>query len=149
MLQIREAQREDAPFLQELYLRHLNSQPSKEEEPLADWEAMLEQFLRDKNYHLLLGVLEGRPVSSVTLIVIPNLTHGRRPYALIENVVTHAAYRGRGYAHTVMEHACRLAKEAGCYKAMLLTGSKKPGTLRFYERCGFNRQEKTGFYKGL
>jgi GNAT superfamily N-acetyltransferase len=149
MLQIREAQREDAPFLQELYRYHLSACPPKQAEPLAEWERMLERFSQDESYHLLVGTIEGRPVCSVTLIVIPNLTHGRRPYALIENVVTHAAYRGRGYAGALMEHARMLAKQAGCYKLMLLTGSKKPETLRFYERCGFNRQEKTGFYMAL
>ena len=43
----------------------------------------------------------------------------------------------------------RLARLAGCYKAMLLTGSKKPETLRFYERCGFNERDKTAFIRWL
>lgn len=149
MLEIREARGEDAAFLQELYLQHLTSHPSPEREGLEEWAAQLERFRRDEYYHLLVGIADGRPVSSVTLVVVPNLTHGRRPYALIENVVTHAAYRKRGYAGALMAHASALAQRAGCYKIMLMTGSKRPETLRFYESCGFSRGEKTGFLKRL
>lgn len=55
MLQIREEQKEDAPFLP-----HLNARPSQAAEPLAHWEAMLEQVSQDENYHLLVGTLDGR-----------------------------------------------------------------------------------------
>jgi GNAT superfamily N-acetyltransferase len=83
-------------------------------------------------------------VSSCCLVVIPNLTRGGRPYALIENVVTHADYRRRGFGTAVVKRAMALAWEAGCYKTMLMTGSKQAGTHRFYERCGL-RPDKTGF----
>lgn len=33
----------------------------------------------------------------------------------------------------------------GCYKTMLLTGSKKRATLHFYESCGFMINQKTAF----
>jgi len=32
-----------------------------------------------------------------------------------------------------------------CYKVMLLTGRKGEGTLRFYERAGFDRHGKQAF----
>ena len=106
-------------------------------------------MIRDPDYHILVGELDGRLVSSVTLVVIPNLTRGMRPYALLENVVTDARYRGRGCASALMGEAVRLARQSGCYKAMLLTGSKKLETLRFYERCGFNARDKTAFIRWL
>jgi len=46
-----------------------------------------------------------------------------------------------------MNRASEIAAEHGCYKIMLLTGSKQESTLRFYENCGFNKDEKTGFIK--
>lgn len=88
-------------------------------------------------------------MSSATLVVVPNLTHGCRPYALIENVVTHADYRGRGYATAVMAAAELAARGAGCYKIMLLTGSKAESVLGFYEKCGYNRRDKTAFIMWL
>jgi GNAT superfamily N-acetyltransferase len=77
-------------------------------------------------------------------MVIPNLTRGGKPYALIENVVTHAAYRGRGFGQAVLRAAVERAWAARCYKAMLMTGSKRASTLAFYEAAGFE-QSKTGF----
>ena len=36
-----------------------------------------------------------------------------------------------------LKEALSRAWKSGCYKAMLLTGSKRPETHRFYEQCGF------------
>ena len=93
---------------------------------------------------VLLGLLGHDLVASCTLIVIPNLPRGGKPYALIENVVTDALHRGRGYGTSILRAAVAAAWEAGCYKVMLLTGSKQPSTLKFYENAGFE-QTKTGF----
>ncbi len=38
------------------------------------------------------------------------------------------------------------AKE-NCCKMMLLTGSKKPETLHFYEKAGYNSSKKTAFFE--
>lgn len=149
MFFIREAAQTDLDALLELYLKHLARRPP--EDP-PDTEALLRTMRRiaaDAGYHLLVGELDGRIVSSVTLVVIQNLTHGARPYSLIENVVTRADFRGRGHASALMARAADIAREAGCYKIMLMTGSKEEGTLGFYERCGFNRNDKTGFVRWL
>ena len=44
----------------------------------------------------------------------------------------------------MVECAIKAAWKAGCYEVMLLTGSKDPAALRFYENCGFT-QDKTGY----
>jgi len=149
MLTIREAVSADAEALCDLYLNHLTEHPPAESQDMALWRTMLARFGRDPLYHLLVGETDGKIVSSVTLVVIENLTHNLRPYALIENVVTHAGYRGMHYATALIQRASEIAAERGCYKIMLLTGSKKDSTLRFYENCGFNRSDKTGFLKRL
>jgi len=139
---IREAGISDLDSIQELYL-HLH-----ETEKLPDShevQSLWNKIIEDKNYNILIGEIDGMIISSVTLVVIPNLTHGAKPYALIENVVTHTDYRGKGYAKLLMQEASKLADSLGCYKIMLLTGSKKEATLRFYENCGFNSNDKTAF----
>jgi ribosomal protein S18 acetylase RimI-like enzyme len=149
MFTIREVIHSDIDALQQLYNNHL-SKPSQAEP--ADREvllATLQSIIEDGSYHILVGEDDGSVVASVTLVVVKNLTHNGRPYSIIENVVAHSDYRGRGYASQLMARASEIAAEAGCYKIMLMTGSKKESTLGFYERCGFNRQDKTGFIKWL
>jgi GNAT superfamily N-acetyltransferase len=89
--------------------------------------------------------VDGAMVSTCTLTLIPNLLHAQRRYGLIENVVTDPCHRKRGYATAVLHYALDEAWREGCYKVMLLTGSKLEETLRFYENAGFKRGVKTGF----
>ena len=93
---------------------------------------------------VLIGFAGEIAAATVTLIIVPNLTRNGASYALIENVVTHTDHRKQGYAGKLIRHAIAQAWNAGCYKVMLLTGSKNPATLRFYENCGFT-QDKTGY----
>jgi GNAT superfamily N-acetyltransferase len=129
--------------LLDLY-KYLNS----DEPPLPE-EAVLNQvwnsFTTDSKINCVVGELDGRLVASCTLIIIPNLTRGARPYGLIENVVTHPEYRKQGIGSNLLRYALGLAWEKQCYKVMLLTGRKQEETLRFYENAGFQRGIKTGF----
>ncbi|WP_349435125.1 GNAT family N-acetyltransferase [Pararhizobium sp. A13] len=138
---IRPAMENDLQLLLALY-RHLHP-----DDPEMDPNLSIEQFaemLAHPGMTVFVG-LSGEMISStVTLIVIPNLTRGGKPYALIENVVTDARFRKRGHAGALIRHAFEYAWQAGCYKVMLLTGSQDPATLKFYEGCGLV-QDKTGF----
>jgi GNAT superfamily N-acetyltransferase len=138
---IRAASPSDLEGLLALY-RHLNPSDEPVSRDLAP--SRLEAIKQIPGSAVLLGLLDDQLVASCTLIVIPNLTRGGKPYALIENVVTDARYRGRGYGTAILKAATEAAWDADCYKVMLLTGSKQPSTLRFYESAGFE-QSKTGF----
>ncbi len=138
---IRAARASDLEGLLKLY-PHLN--PADEEISLDLAASRLDQIKQLPGSAVLLGLLGDDLVASCTLIVIPNLTRGGKPYALIENVVTNALHRGRGYGTSILRAAVEAAWKAGCYKVMLMTGSKQPSTLKFYENAGFE-QTKTGF----
>ncbi len=94
--------------------------------------------------HVFVADVEGRAVSTATLIVIPNLTRSARPYGLIENVVTASSHRKQGLGQSVIRHAIESGFAAHCYKIMLLTGQKEESVHRFYQACGFV-QSKTGY----
>lgn len=143
---IREAIKTDLPALLELYLcLHEDSIPAQDEHLQNTWN----QIMEDKNHHLIINEIDGKIVSSCVCVIIPNLTRNVRPYAFIENVVTHSDYRKKGYASECLDYAKSIAQKENCYKMMLLTGSKNPETLLFYEKAGYNSSDKTAFIQWL
>ena len=143
---LREIQYDDFDGLMRLYTQlHDNPFPAKTQEILTLWQ----QILDDRNHHIIVAEEDGCIVSSCVCVIIPNLTHGQCPYALIENVITDEAHRGKGLASACLNYAKDIAVHENCYKMMLLTGSKLDSTLRFYERAGYNKNDKTAFIQWL
>ena len=143
---VREAKREDLGALLELYLfLHEDSIPEMNSHLEETWE----QIIGDMNHHLIVCEVDGKIVSSCVCVIIPNLTRNVRPYAFVENVVTHADHRGKGYAGKCLDFARKIAEQENCYKMMLLTGSKNQETFSFYEKAGYNSSDKTAFIQWI
>lgn len=143
---IREADFSDLDGLLELYT-YLHGNPIPEKD--ARLSELWEKIMRDKDHHIIVAEEDGIIASSCVCVMIPNLTHGQQPYAFVENVVTRPEYRKRGLATACLDFAKDIAEKEGCYKIMLLTGSKEESTLKFYERAGFNRNDKTAFIRWI
>ncbi|MBQ3003404.1 MAG: GNAT family N-acetyltransferase [Clostridia bacterium] len=146
---IRKATATDAEQLKTLYFEHLTHYPPKEEQDMKKWQVLLSKFEQDENMQLLVLEIDGKVVSTVQMAIVENLTHNIRPFAVIENVVTHAEYRGKGYASALLQKATEIAKERGCYKLFLETGSNKESTLGFYKNNGFELDQKHSCLKRL
>ena len=143
---VREAKKDDLEALLKLYLfLHEENIPEQNEHLEKTWN----QIIGDPNHHLIVNEIDGQIVSSCVCVIIPNLTRNVRPYAFVENVVTHADYRKKGYAGECLDYARKIAERENCYKMMLLTGSKKTETLHFYEKAGYNSTDKTAFIQWL
>lgn len=143
---VREVKEDELNELLELYLHlHEKSMPKMSEHLDKTWKTIMQ----DENHHIIVKVADDKIVSSCVCVIIPNLTRNVRPYAFIENVVTHADYRGKGYATECLDYAREIAEKANCYKMMLLTGSKTESTLRFYQNAGYNSTDKTAFIRWL
>lgn len=143
---VREVRSGELEELLELYT-HLHEKGTPPECPAR--AALWEKLLADSNYHIIVAERNGLLCASCTLVVVPNLTRDLRPYGLVENVVTRREYRKQGLASACLNRARELAQAAGCYKLMLLTGAKDGATLRFYERAGYNCNDKTAFVQWL
>ena len=143
---VREIYENELNALLELYLNlHEQSVPEMSDNLKNTWDSIM----NDKNHHIIVKVIDDKIVASCVCVIIPNLTRGVRPYAFIENVVTHKDYRGRDYATECLNFAKEIAVNENCYKIMLLTGSKEKKTLDFYERAGYNSADKTAFIQWL
>ena len=143
---VREAKKQDLMNLLELYL-HLHETRIPEQDSRLD--AVWDSIISDKNHHVIINEVDGKIVSSCVCVIIPNLTRDLRPYALVENVVTHADYRKMGYAGQCLDYAKKIAEREDCTRLMLMTGSKKPETHKFYENAGYNSEDKTAFVQWL
>ena len=146
---VREASGKDAEDLKVLYFEYLTKYPPQEEQKMEVWEAILEEYSKDKYNYILVAEEDGKAVASVQMAIIRSLTHNVRPFAVIENVVTHEAYRQRGFASALLERATEIAVSHNCYKVSLETGSNKESTLNFYRNNGFAIDEKHSCLKRL
>ncbi|MBP3917720.1 MAG: GNAT family N-acetyltransferase [Clostridia bacterium] len=146
---IRKAKSTDANDLKILYFDYLTHFPPKEEQDMMMWQNLLDEFEKDEKMYLLVLEEDGKVVSSIQMAIIKSLTHNVRPFAIIENVVTHVNYRNKGYASALLEKASEIAREHKCYKISLETGSNKESTLNFYRNNGFSINEKHACLKRL
>lgn len=143
---VREIKENELNELLELYLHlHEDTIPEMTDHLINTWKIIIE----DKNHHIIVNEIDGKIVSSCVCVIIPNLTRGIRPYAFVENVVTHLEYRGKGYATECLEYAKEIAQKENAYKMMLLTGSKRESTLNFYRNAGYNNTDKKAFVQWL
>ncbi len=143
---VREASINNLKEILQLYLYlHEESIPEDTEHLRNTWKSIIS----DVNHHLIVCEVDNKIVASCVCVIIPNLTRNVRPYAFVENVVTHGDYRKKGYATACLNYAKQIAEENNCYKMMLLTGSKEESTLNFYRNAGYNSSDKTAFIQWI
>lgn len=139
---IRKATPADFEAVMNLYKQMHPNDPAAEDG--SDLEAYRE-ILANPRLHLLVLEIDGAVVATTYLNVMPNLTRSASPYAVIENVVVDESLRRSGLGRRIMDATLEKAWEEGCYKAMLLTGSRTQATHAFYEACGFSPDAKSAF----
>lgn len=143
---VREVNTNDLDEILHLYLYlHEKGIPEDTENLRNTWESII----NDVNCHLIVCEVDDKIVASCVCAIIPNLTRNVRPYAFLENVVTHGDYRKKGYTTACLNYARQIAVENNCYKMMMLTGSKEESALNFYRNAGYNSLDKTVFIQWI
>ena len=146
MINIRKAQVTDLDDLLGLYAVLYGKTVMKKD---AEMEKIWNRMITDKYYNVIVAEVDGKIQSSCVCVIIQNLTFEHRPYAIIENIVTHSEFRAQGLATACLQEAQKIAQKAGCYKITLSTASKLPSTHRFYEKLGYNKEGLTAFTQFL
>ncbi len=142
-LEVRELAEADLDGLLLLY-QHLHA----EDNPLParpELEALWSRLCASGDHLYRGGFRSGRLLASACAAIVPNLTRGARPFAVIENVVTHPDHRGRGYGSAVLQSLLASCWDRSCYKVMLLSAAQRDAAHRFYEANGFDQHAKHGF----
>lgn len=143
---IRAAGRDDLPAVMQL-MAQLNPDDAAPdpEAAAAIWQAILD----DPRTTYLVAERAGRIVGTCCLAIVPNLTRGLRPFAVIENVVVDGAARRGGVATALLDRARALSVEANCYKVMLMSNRKRSEAHGLYRKAGFESETKLAFDQRL
>jgi GNAT superfamily N-acetyltransferase len=135
---VRKARRSDLHALLELYLELAEDRSGAAPANAATSEAVFDVILTDPSRTLMVADVDGKVVGTIDLVIVPNLTHSAKPWAVIENVVVALESRRRGIATHLMRYAIDVAQAAGCYKVQLHSGKQRAAEAHeFYRRLGF------------
>jgi GNAT superfamily N-acetyltransferase len=134
---VRAAEPADLAALLSLYHEFAEGRDDAEPADVATSTRLLDDVLADPRRQLLVAIVDGRVAGSVDLLVVPNLTHRGKPWAVVENVVVASAYRRTGVGRGLMQYAIDLARTAGCYKIQLTTSKQRTPAHAFYRSLGF------------
>jgi len=119
-------------------LCRLAEQLTGEEATPEQAEAAFREIEANPAFHLLVAVEDEEVVGSLYLVVASNVTHGGRPFGVVENVIVDEARRRRGIGRALMDEAIGIARQAGCYKLFLGSNVKRADAHEFYRALGFH-----------
>jgi glucosamine-phosphate N-acetyltransferase len=113
---------------------------SLRDEGITDFERMREYFRRRhaKGTKTFVGVVDGRIVSTMSLVFEDKFIHNGSTIAHGEDVATHEEFQERGYGGGLLAHCIEYARSQGCYKLILDCSSEN---VRFYAKKGMNTVE--------
>jgi GNAT superfamily N-acetyltransferase len=103
----------------------------------ANYERALALIHSIPGYSLLVVEKNGDVAGLMSLLIMPNLSHGNLPWALIESVVIDSQSRNFGLGTMLVKHSIEMARAAGCYKLVLDSNKKRLDAHRFCRSLGF------------
>jgi GNAT superfamily N-acetyltransferase len=91
---------------------------------------------------------DGEAVLGTVLVSLcADVMFGRRPFAVVENIVVDQAARGLRIGERLLQAAEAFCTAADCSKIMLLSAASRERAHTFFERCGYSGSTKRGFVK--
>ncbi len=100
---------------------------------------VVEQISRANGHDLLVFEQGGKIIGTMALVIASSLSHGSRPWAVIEHLVIDKGYRNKGLGKRLVEYGIERARQAGCYKLSLGSDMRRTGAHEFYRKLGFEK----------
>jgi GNAT superfamily N-acetyltransferase len=135
----------DAADLAALLALFAASEVSQHADPRERAERIWAQTLARDGLTVFVSEMDSQIVSTCMLVTFPNLLRGGRQHGVIENVVTHPDYQGRGHGRAVVGAALAEAWKQDCHHVLLQSGRADTRVHRFYEKCGFKPGLRTAY----
>ncbi len=119
--------------------------PNDPQIPTELADSTLQAMLENAQIALIVVEENQQLIASCMLGLIPTLTNGARPFAMIEHVITNSRCRGKGIGSRMLRFAIDIAWQKNCYKVMLLSGMQRAEAHRVYEKLGFRGDVEKGY----
>jgi len=140
MATVRLATEADIPRILELY-RELAITSSETEQGRSpspdDYRRVFAEISARPGHNLVVAEEDGEVIGTLVLLIIPNLSHGALPWAVVEHMVVTCRYRRSGVGRLLMDYVTTRARDAGCYNITLSSNKKRRSAHRFYLAVGF------------
>jgi GNAT superfamily N-acetyltransferase len=134
---VRAADVRDLEHVLGLYRELAGNDPARAPATASTSRDIFVAITSDPGRHLCVATDGEDVVGAAELIIVANLTHQARPWAIVENVIVSQPARGRGAGSALLEHLVEVAKTSGCYKVQLHSGQQRLDAHRLYARVGF------------
>jgi GNAT superfamily N-acetyltransferase len=136
---VRQATLDDAETLAAL-LADMDDEPPRDAMLDADGaRQIMDRMAAYPCFRAYLVFADGVAVGTFSILAFCSLTHEGAQQAVLDAVVIGRACRGQGIGSAMLDHAVRIAGEAGCYKIALSSNLKRMDAHRFYEKFGFKQ----------
>ena len=138
-LVIREARVSDLQSILNLYAQLFSNTDQAEEnrgDVLPSHCKAFSEIDQNPDSYLLVAESSGGVLGTLALTMISNLSHRGRRWALIENVVVDEHARRSSIGTALMQYAIALAREQGCFRAVLSSSVHRETSHKFYKRLG-------------
>jgi len=136
-VEIQEATDKDLGFILSLF-----KQPDVDNNKILSVEKAKKVFNRIQSYpcyKIYVARAGDKIVGTFSLLIMDKLAHMGVPSGVVEDVVVHKEWQGKGIGKKMMEFAMNLCKKMGCYKLMLSSDIKREVAHNFYESLGFKK----------
>jgi GNAT superfamily N-acetyltransferase len=133
-IEIREATEKDLPEVLSLF-----KQPDVDHDVLLikDAQKIFNRITNYPNYKIYVAEADQKVLGTFCLLIMDKLSHMGAKSGIVDDVVVHPDWQGKGIGKNLMRFAMDQCKKTECYKLMLSSNIKRKPAHQFYEKLGF------------